>query len=145
MLEDNKRMKAGHRSFDYTGMRAIPAKTFQEINHGSMEVQMVINRETLEELLMIFVEPENHPDSMAVEASPSPEEAKVRAPCPHADCRPFGTSYTDSRDSIMRTCQKCACICSGSITRLLSPVGELGCKRKGEDGFFMQADLVKAC
>jgi len=34
-------------------LRAIPAKTFQEINHGSMEVQMVINRETLEELLMI--------------------------------------------------------------------------------------------
>jgi hypothetical protein len=34
-------------------LRAIPAKKSQEINHGSMEMPMVIDQETLEELLMI--------------------------------------------------------------------------------------------
>jgi hypothetical protein len=143
MLKDNVRMKSGQWSSDYPGTSSNPAKSFSEnrprVKESAEGYQPNDNGRTFNN----FVGPERHPESMAVAASPSPEETKVRAPCPHADCRPYGTivyrlQQLDNED----LSEMCLHLFRVHHTTPF-PCGELGCKRKGEDGFFMQADLVK--
>jgi hypothetical protein len=143
MLEDNKRMKAQHRSFDYTGTVSNPGKGFSvnrpRISESANEYQPNNSGRTLNDL----AEPESLPESMAVEASPTPDETKVRAPCPHADCALYGTiMYRLQRLDNEDLSEMCLHLFRVHHTTPF-PCGELGCKRKGEDGFFMQADLVK--
>jgi hypothetical protein len=143
MLEDTRRMKASNLSFDYQGSTSNPRKSFSvnlpRVNESADGYQPRNFGRTFSD----FVEPESHPDSMAVEASPSPEETKVRAPCPHADCRPYGTiMYRLQRLDNEDLSEMCLHLFRVHHTTPF-PCGELVCKRKGEDGFFMQVDLVK--
>jgi hypothetical protein len=143
MLKDTRMMKASNLSFDYSGSMSNPTKSFSanepRVNQSARGHQPINSGRTFHE----FVEPENHPDYTAVEASPPPEETKVRAPCPHADCRPYDTiRYRLQRLDNEDLSEMCLHLFRVHHTTPF-PCGELGCKRKGEDGFFMQADLVK--
>lgn len=143
MLKDTRMMKASNLSFDYSGSMNNPSKSFStngtRLNQSAGGHQLRNSGRNF----IDFVESENHPDSTAVEASPPPEETKVRAPCPHADCRPYGTiRYRLQRLENEDLSEMCLHLFRVHHTTPF-PCGELGCKRKGEDGFFMQVDLVK--
>ncbi|KAE9368822.1 hypothetical protein N431DRAFT_64758 [Stipitochalara longipes BDJ] len=143
MLEDTKRMKVGYWPSDYPGTGSNPGKSFSEnrprVNESADGYRPKNNGRTFEN----FAVPESHPESMPVAASPSPEETKVRAPCPHADCRPYDTIvYRLQRLDKEDLSEMCLHLFRVHHTTPF-PCGEIGCKRKGEDGFFMQADLVK--
>ena len=143
MLEDNKRMKSGHWGLDYPATGSNSGKSFSEnrprVNESADGYQPKKSGRTFND----FAVPATLPESMAVAASPSPEETKVRAPCPHAECRLYDTIvYRLQRLDSEDLSEMCLHLFRVHHTTPF-PCGELGCKRKGEDGFFMQADLVK--
>jgi hypothetical protein len=142
MLKDTRMMKASNLSFDYSGSMSNPTKSFSA-NEPRVNQSARGHQPRNSGRINDFVEPENHRDSTVVEASLPPEETKVRAPCPHADCRPYGTiRYRLQRLDNEDLSEMCLHLFRVHHTTPF-PCGEFGCMRKGEDGFFMQADLVK--
>lgn len=82
--------------------------------------------------------------SLDVQPTPDAEEFLIPgAPCPHADCRLRTTTlYRLQRREHEHLSQMCLHLFQEHHTTPF-PCGEIGCSKKGEDGFFMQLDLVK--
>ena len=82
--------------------------------------------------------------SLDVQPTPEAEDFIIPgAPCPHADCRLRTTTlYRLQRREQEQLSQMCLHLFQEHHTTP-SPCGEIGCSKKGEDGFFMQLDLVK--
>jgi hypothetical protein len=84
------------------------------------------------------------PGSMAVEVTPEQEEFLIpSAPCQHFDCRLYSTTMY----RLQRREDEDLSEMSLHLFRVHHttpyPCGEVNCKRRGEEGYFMQADLVK--
>jgi hypothetical protein len=145
MLEDTRRMNADDWAFDYPASSSNPGKSFSAnrpriIESRDSHPQPRNSGSTFND----FIDAENHhPGSMAVEASPLLEEGSVRAPCPHAECRSYSKiMYRLQRLDSEDLSEMCLHLFRVHHTTPF-PCGELHCKRKGEEGYFMQADLVK--
>jgi hypothetical protein len=84
------------------------------------------------------------PGSMAVEVTPEQEEFLIpSAPCQHFDCRLYSTiMYRLQRREDEDLSEMSLHLFRVHHTTPY-PCGEANCKRRGEEGYFMQADLVK--
>ncbi|KAH7403201.1 hypothetical protein BKA64DRAFT_706705 [Cadophora sp. MPI-SDFR-AT-0126] len=82
--------------------------------------------------------------SLAVQPTPEEEDFHIPgAPCPHADCRLQPTTlYKLQRRDHEQLSEMCFHLFQKHHTTPF-PCGEIECSKKGEDGFFMQLDLVK--
>ncbi|KAL5314681.1 hypothetical protein ACEPPN_017326 [Leptodophora sp. 'Broadleaf-Isolate-01'] len=82
--------------------------------------------------------------SLAVELTPEPEDFLIPgAPCPHADCKLHPSIlYKLQRREHEQLSEMCLHLFRVHHTTPF-PCGEIGCSKKGEDGYFMQLDLVK--
>jgi len=144
MLEDTRKMKGDNRAFDYPASSSNPKKSFSANRPRAIESRDgCLPPRNPGTSFNDFVDVEDHlPGSMAVEASSLPEETPVRAPCPHADCRPYGTiMYRLQRLDSEDLSEMCLHLFRVHHTTPF-PCGELNCNRKGEEGYFLQADLV---
>ncbi|KAK2625463.1 hypothetical protein QTJ16_004775 [Diplocarpon rosae] len=86
----------------------------------------------------------NNPSSLAVEPTPEQEDALIPcAPCPHADCILLpNILYKLQRRENEDVSEICLHLFRVHHTTPF-PCGEIGCPKTGEDGFFLQVDLVK--
>jgi len=84
------------------------------------------------------------PGSMAVEVTPEQDEFLIpSAPCQHFDCRLYSTvMYRLQRREDEDLSEMSLHLFRVHHTTPY-PCGEVNCKRRGEEGYFMQADLVK--
>ncbi|KAH7319401.1 hypothetical protein BKA65DRAFT_541508 [Rhexocercosporidium sp. MPI-PUGE-AT-0058] len=82
--------------------------------------------------------------SLAVELTPEQEDFLIPgAPCPHAECKLYPTIlYKLQRREHEELSEMCLHLFQVHHTTPF-PCGEIGCSKKGEDGYFMQLDLVK--
>ncbi|XMA18699.1 hypothetical protein WAI453_011490 [Rhynchosporium graminicola] len=82
--------------------------------------------------------------SLAVEATSEEEDFLIPgAPCPHVDCKTQSTIlYRLQRREHEDLSEMCLHLFQAHHTTPF-PCGEIGCSKKGEDGYFMQLDLVK--
>ncbi|KAL2063373.1 hypothetical protein VTL71DRAFT_5178 [Oculimacula yallundae] len=82
--------------------------------------------------------------SLAVEPTPEEEDFLIPgAPCPHADCKLHPSIlYKLQRREHEELSEMCLHLFQVHHTTPF-PCGEIGCSKKGEDGYFMQLDLVK--
>ncbi|KUJ24583.1 uncharacterized protein LY89DRAFT_713396 [Mollisia scopiformis] len=78
------------------------------------------------------------------EVAPTPEQHLIPgAPCPHAECRAYSNIlYRLQRRDDEQLSEMCLHLFRVHHTTPF-PCGETSCPRKGEEGYFMQADLVK--
>ncbi|PBP23019.1 centromere protein Scm3 [Diplocarpon rosae] len=82
--------------------------------------------------------------SLAVEPTPEQEDALIPcAPCPHADCILLpNILYKLQRRENEDVSEICLHLFRVHHTTPF-PCGEIGCPKTGEDGFFLQVDLIK--
>ncbi|CAL3972225.1 unnamed protein product [Diplocarpon coronariae] len=90
-----------------------------------------------------FADAQN-PSSLAVVSTLDQEDALIPcAPCPHADCRLLPTIlYKLQRRENEEVSEICLHLFRVHHTTPF-PCGEIGCPKTGEDGFFLQLDLIK--
>ncbi|KAF8846891.1 hypothetical protein BDZ45DRAFT_733959 [Acephala macrosclerotiorum] len=143
IMEDSKMMKTnnptfGHQSSTSSKQDFRPATTTKPVvQPGANRAPKPLPKEVID----LTDLDDDLPD---VEGAPVQERHLIPgAPCPHAECRAYPTVlYRLQRRDEEELSEMCLHLFRVHHTTPF-PCGETNCARKGEEGYFMQADLVR--